>query len=256
MIDDEESAVAIVTGAGQGLGRGIALRLAKGGARVVACDKNPEALAETLLLAGRGLLMRAMTLDVTHPNGPRDAVRFTLDSFGSIDWLVNNAGVGSAKGILETDDAAWDRYSDVNLRSVFRMSREVLPQLKAGRGSIVNMASVFGVLGAPGAAPYCATKAGVIGLTRQLACDFGPKGIRVNAVAPGIVATPATAAMLDPGNKRFKSLILDTIPYTRIGRPEDIGNAVYFLCSDQASYINGHVLCVDGGWTATGYLAE
>ncbi|MES2534679.1 MAG: SDR family oxidoreductase [Pseudomonadota bacterium] len=255
MTIDNQSPVAIVTGGGQGLGREMVLRFVREGARVVICDMNPEMLAQTRELSGNPDAVRTITQDVTAESAPRDAVKLALDQFGQIDWLVNNAGIGSAKSILDTTDAEWDRYSDINLRSVFRYSREVLPHLKPGRGSIVHVASIFGILGHPNTAPYAATKAAVIGLTKQMAADCGPKGIRVNAVAPGLIETPLTAERLLT-NKRFKALMVDTTPFHRIGKPEDIANAVYFLCSDQASFVSGHTLVVDGGWSVVNYVPE
>ncbi len=247
--------VAIVTGGGQGLGREIVLRFLREGVRVVACDMNADTLAQTLALAGEhSARLRTIVQDVTADDAPRDAVQLALQAFGGLDWLVNNAGIGSAKAVHDTTDADWDRYANVNLRSVFRYSREALPHLQAGRGSIVHMASTVGIIGSVATAPYAATKAALGGLTRQMATDYGPRGIRINAVAPGIVETPLTMERVR-NNAAFKALIVDTVPFPRIGRAEDIANAVYFLCSDQASFINGHTLVVDGGWSVVNYIA-
>jgi NAD(P)-dependent dehydrogenase (short-subunit alcohol dehydrogenase family) len=245
--------VAIVTGGGQGLGREIALRFAREGVCVVVSDMNAETLAQTLDLAGNTAQMRTITQNVTAEDAPRTAVKLAVESFGRLDWLVNNAGIGNAKAVHETTDADWDRFADINLRSAFRYAREVLPHLESGRGCIVHMASTLGILGSTNNASYAASKAALIGLTRQMAADYGPKGIRTNAVAPGLIETPLTLERLR-NNKAFKSLIVDTTPFPRIGRPQDIANAVYFLCSDQASFINGHTLVVDGGWSVANYV--
>jgi NAD(P)-dependent dehydrogenase (short-subunit alcohol dehydrogenase family) len=151
-----------------------------------------------------------------------------------------------------TSDEDLDRFLAVNLRAVFRFTREALGALEAG-GCIVHIASTFGLMGNPSAAPYATTKAALVGLTRQMAGDYGPKGIRVNAVAPGVIRTPLTEERL--GNPAFRRLMVDTTPFPRIGKPEDIAAAVRFLCSEDASFVNGHVLVVDGGWSATNYVA-
>jgi NAD(P)-dependent dehydrogenase (short-subunit alcohol dehydrogenase family) len=246
---------ALVTGAGSGIGRAVTLRFVGAGARVVAVDLNPKGLAETIRLAGPSAMIEPVTLDVTADDAPKTAVDRAVTRFGRLVWLVNNAGIGKAKAAHETSDAEWDRYVDVNLRQLFRFSREALPHLRPERGAIVNIASVFGLFGHPGTAPYAATKAAVVGLTHQMAADYGPKGIRVNAVAPGVIETELTAERIatDP---RFMALNIDPIPFPRLGRPDDVANAVYFLVSPEAAYISGHVLAVDGGWSVTNYSAR
>ncbi|WP_263143650.1 SDR family oxidoreductase [Pseudomonas sp. RIT-PI-AD] len=245
--------VALITGAGQGLGRATALRLLEAGAHVVITDLDARLLEETRELSGAPERVAALVQDVTAQDAPAQAVAFALDRFGGLDWLINNAGIGKAKSVAQTSDEEWDRYADINLRSVFRFSREALPHLRPGRGCIVNLASIFGLLGHPGVAPYAATKAALVGLTRQMAVDYGPQGIRVNAVAPGIIETPLTAERIRT-DARFKALMIDTTPFHRIGRPEDVANAIHFLCSDQASFISGHTLTVDGGWSVGNYV--
>lgn len=245
--------VAIVTGGAQGLGLAIVQRFLREGARVLVCDLNPETLARLQAEAAAPGRLRTLVQDVTAQDAPRDAVRLALDAFGGVDCLINNAGIGNAKSVLDTTDEDWDRYANINLRSAFRYSREVLPHLQAGRSSIVHIASTLGLMGSLATAPYAATKAALIGLTRQMAADYGPKGIRINAVAPGIIETPLTVERMR-GNERFKKLILDTTPFPRMGRPEDIANAVWFLCSDQAGFVSGHTLVVDGGWSVANYV--
>lgn len=246
--------VALITGAGQGLGRATALRLAEAGARVVITDLDLALLEQTRALSTRPDAFHLLRQDVTAEAAPREAVAAALEAFGGLDWLINNAGIGKAKSVGETTDEEWDRYTDINLRSVFRFSREALPHLRPGRGCIVNLASIFGLLGHPGVAPYAATKAALVGLTRQMAVDYGPRGIRVNAVAPGIIETPLTRERIQ-GDARFKAVMIDTTPFHRIGQPEDVANAIHFLCSDQAGFISGHTLVVDGGWSIGNYVA-
>jgi NAD(P)-dependent dehydrogenase (short-subunit alcohol dehydrogenase family) len=244
--------VALVTGAGSGIGRATALRFVRAGASVLAVDLNGDGIEETRRLAEKPDRIALLTADVTAEDAPAKAVAEAVARFGRLDWLVNNAGIGNAKSAADTSDAEWDRYVDVNLRSLFRFSREALPHLEPGRGAIVNLASVFGLFGHPRVAPYAATKAGVIGLTQQMAADLGPKGVRVNAVAPGVIETALTRQRIDT-DQRFQALNIDPIPFPRLGRPEDVANAIYFLCSDEAAYISGHVLAVDGGWSVTNY---
>lgn len=247
-----ETKVALVTGAGSGIGRATTLRLVRDGVRVVALDLNGDGLDETRKLAGKLDLTSPIVADVTADTAPRDAVDHALERFGRLDWLVNNAGIGNAKPVHETSDADWDRYNDVNLRSLFRFSREALRVLEPGRGAIVHVASVYGLFGYPGVAPYAATKAAIVGLTHQMAADYGPRGIRVNAVAPGLIETPLTRERIET-NARYQALAVDSVPFPRLGKPEDIANAISFLCSDEAAFISGHVLTVDGGWSVTNY---
>jgi NAD(P)-dependent dehydrogenase (short-subunit alcohol dehydrogenase family) len=247
-----EPFVALVTGAGSGIGRATTLRFVRAGARVLAVDLNEAGLQETRRLADDPEAVALLVKNVTADDAPAAAISEAVRAFGRLDWLVNNAGIGNAKAAHQTSDAEWDRYVDVNLRSLFRFSREALPHLAPGRGAIVNLASVFGLFGHPRVAPYAATKAAVVGLTHQMAADYGPKGIRVNAVAPGVIETALTRERI-AGDVRYQALNIDPIPFPRLGRPEDVANAIHFLCSEEAAYISGHVLAVDGGWSVTNY---
>jgi NAD(P)-dependent dehydrogenase (short-subunit alcohol dehydrogenase family) len=247
-----EHRVAIVTGAGAGIGRATTRRLVAGGAAVLAVDLNGDGLRETCNLCTDPDRVAILALDITWANAATSAIDRAVATFGGVDWLVNNAGIGKAKAAHETSDAEWDRYMDINLTALFRFSREALRVLQPGRGAIVNIASVFGLFGHPGTAPYAATKAAVVGLTHQMAADYGPQGIRINAVAPGVIETALTKERIAT-DARFQALNIDPIPFRRLGVPEDVANAVHFLCSDEASYINGHVLAVDGGWSVTSY---
>jgi NAD(P)-dependent dehydrogenase (short-subunit alcohol dehydrogenase family) len=240
----------IVTGAGQGIGRAIAERFLEEGARVLAVDMKPGGLAA--FPAGANLA--TMVLDMTEKEAPSAVIRQCVESFGSVSIVVNNVGVGNAPPLHETTDEIFDHYMDVNLRTTFRLSRDALPELRKARGAIVNIASSIALSGYRRWAAYAAAKAGVVALTRNMAADYGPEGIRVNAVAPGIIATPQTAGRLQTA--RFQATIVGTMPLGQVGRPEDIASAVTFLASDEACMITGQVLAVDGGQTSSVFIGE
>lgn len=241
---------AIVTGAGLGIGRAIALRLHEEGARVLAVDKNPEVLAA---LPGSERL-RTLLADVTDEGAPALIVNACLQAFGAIDVLVNNAGLGNAPPFHESTDADYEKWMGVNLKSTFRLTRQAFDALLASRGVVLNIASSLGVAGYRRQSVYSMAKAGVIGLTRNLAADYGDAGIRVNAIAPGIIATPQTASRLN--TSRFYATIVGTTPMGRPGKPEEIAGAAAFLCSDDAGFVNGHILVVDGGQTASAFVSD
>jgi NAD(P)-dependent dehydrogenase (short-subunit alcohol dehydrogenase family) len=246
-------ACALVTGAASGIGRAIAIKFSREGWSVLGVDLNADALEETgQLISGHSGAFEGLAVDITDKTAPDQAVAAAIENFGRLDCLVNNAGIGFAKSAGDTTDEEWDRFIAVNQTSVFRMSREALKVLPENTGSIVNIASIAAVVGLSESFSYVATKTAVVGMTRQLATDYGPRGIRVNAIAPGQIETPLTAERI-AGNPRFVAFNVDPIPFPRLGHVDDIANAVYFLSSDQASYINGHTLVVDGGWTATNF---
>ncbi|MFP6742927.1 MAG: SDR family oxidoreductase [Alphaproteobacteria bacterium] len=243
----------IVTGAAGGIGRAIAQRLARDGASVLAVDVKAEDLAQTMaLIASDGGRAEALVSDVTGDDSPGTIVAACVAAFGGLDMLVNNAGIGGRTVVGDLSDDDWDLMLDTNLRSVFRMSREALKAIATPGGRIVNISSVFGLVGFSRSAAYGAAKAGVAQLTRQMTADFGPRGIRINAIAPGIIDTPMTARNIreDPW---FQKAMIETTPWG-IGTPEDIAGVAAFLCSDDARYIAGEVINVDGGWMATRYL--
>jgi NAD(P)-dependent dehydrogenase (short-subunit alcohol dehydrogenase family) len=248
-----DAKVALVTGAGSGIGRATAQLLATEGVSVLATDRNAEGLAQAAASCVHQDRLRTLVQDVAADDAPKQAVALALQAFGRLDWLVNNAGIGGARAVHETEDADLDRFLAINVRSVFRFAREAVRVMQPG-GSIVNLASVFGMIGCPGSSAYAAAKAAVIGLTHQMAADYGPRGIRVNAVAPGLIETAMTRERI-AGSARYKVLMRDTTPFPRHGQPEDIANAIHFLCSERAGFINGHVLVVDGGWSVTNHIA-
>jgi NAD(P)-dependent dehydrogenase (short-subunit alcohol dehydrogenase family) len=246
---------AVVTGAAGGIGRATALRLAREGCRVLAADREAEGLAETAgLAAAQGTPVETMAADVATAEAPGAVIGAAMARFGALHLLMNNAGVGGSKRADLTSDEEFDAHLAVNLRSVFRFSREAVGVMPAG-GAIVNVASIFGIIGFPGTAAYAAAKAGVAGLTRQMAADCGPSGVRVNAIAPGLIETGMTRRRIAESNW-FRGQMTDMTPLGRNGQPEDIAAAAAFLLSDDAAFITGQVLVVDGGWLTTRYRAQ
>ena len=243
---------AIVTGAASGIGRATTVRLAADGAHVLAVDRNAEGLAETLELAATGPgRCAAFHGDVTDKGTPAGMVRACREQLGEVRILVNNAGIGASVAAHLTDDDDLDRFLDVNLRALFRCAREAVAAMRgAGGGVIIQIASIFGMVGVPNSSIYSATKAAVIGLTQNMAADYGPGGVRVNAIAPGMILTPMNEDRFRE-NAWFQDLLLAGTPLGRVGALQDIANAIAFLCSDEASFITGHTLVVDGGWSAT-----
>lgn len=252
MNSKESRRVALVTGAANGIGRATAARLHADGFQVVAIDRDGDRLAT--LCDGLDGRIASLVQDVAAEDAPQAIVRKALDTFGRVDVLANIAGIGAAKEAGLTSDAEFDRFVATNLRSVFRLSREALAHMQAG-AAIVSVSSTFGLVGFPQSSSYAATKAAIIGLTRQMAVDYGPRGIRVNAVAPGLIATPLTRERIAT-NPLYRTLLIRGTPFPRIGDPRDVAAAIAFLCSDDAGFINGQVLAVDGGWSATRYSAD
>ena len=244
---------AIVTGAGSGIGRATTRRLISDGFNVLAVDRNATGLSETteLLPAGSGQC-RPLTVDITDDDAPDSMVEACKAEFGGVHVLINNAGIGASVATHLTSDSDLDRFLDVNLRALFRCARSGVVAMRDGGegGVIIQLASIFGIMGVVNSSIYSATKAAVIGLTRNMAADYGPYGIRVNAIAPGMILTPINRDRFET-NSYFRETLLDATPLGRVGAPEDIANGIAFLCSDQAGFITGHTLVIDGGWSST-----
>jgi NAD(P)-dependent dehydrogenase (short-subunit alcohol dehydrogenase family) len=245
--------VAVVTGAGSGIGRFTARVFAAAGARVVVADINVNGARETLhqiiAAGGQGI---ALEVDVSKPASVDSLVSATLKEFGEVHTLVNNAAIQINKTVETTEFEEWNRQLAVNMGGVFLCSKHFLPHLRKTKGSIINMSSVNGFFTEPGCAGYCATKAGIIGLTKAMAIDHGREGIRVNCICPGYIdaglAEGYFQSQPDPAAARLSAGLLHALG--RIGRPEEIGNAALFLASKEASFITGSVMVVDGGFSS------
>jgi 3-oxoacyl-[acyl-carrier protein] reductase len=233
--------VALVTGGSRGIGAAISRELAEAGARVAVNYRAGQEAAETLAGEIGGLAVQA---DVSSADEVRGLVERVESELGDLDILVNNAGVTRDTLIARMSDEDWETVIDTNLRGTFNTSRAVARKMLRRRsGAIVNLSSVVGVHGNPGQANYAASKAGIIGLTKALARELGSRGVRVNAIAPGYISTELTDVLPEAA----RALILQNTPLGRLGEPDDVAGAVRFLCSDEAAFITGEVLLVDGG---------
>jgi NAD(P)-dependent dehydrogenase (short-subunit alcohol dehydrogenase family) len=256
-----ENKVAIVTGAGSGIGRAAAIRFAAEGAAVVCADLfGPTAEATAAVARDAGNDAVSVEVDVADSGSVGALVEQCVTTYGRLDVLYANAGVGGVGNAIDTDEAEWARVIGINLTGVWLCAKYALPHMvSAGSGAIVNQASIGGLIGVPAVAAYAAAKAGVIGLTRQMALDFAPSGVRVNAIAPGTVSTPLVqgiwekgAGLVSGGDLAAREAAAAAVyPLKRIGTPDDIANLALFLASDEASWITGAVYVVDGGKTAS-----
>ena len=241
-----EGKTAIVTGGSRGIGRGIALKLAEGGANVVITFAGNEAAANETVseMEKFGVKAKAVQADAADPASAAGVVAAAVELGGSVDILVNNAGITRDNLMMRMKDEEFDAVIDTNLKGVFSMMKAVTkPMMKARYGRIVNISSVVGVYGNAGQVNYAAAKAGVIGMTKSVAKELGSRGITCNAVAPGFIETDMTAALSDD----VKEKLAGQITLGRLGQVEDVAEAAAFLASDQASYITGQVLEVAGG---------
>ena len=254
--------VVVVTGAATGIGRGIAIRFAREGATVVVSDIHPEPLVgkkgeppTVELIVQDGGLAHYASADISRAEQVDHLLAETVQRYGRLDVMVNNAAVFSSACVLDTTDDAWDALMSVNLRGQFLCCRRAIaqmllqPMVREVRGRIINVSSQHGMVGPPSAFSYAVSKGGMVQMTRQLAVDYGPQGIIVNAVAPGRIITgthtgddDATSPILEYSKART--------PFHRLGRVEDVAGAALFLASDDCSFISGHNLLVDGGWMA------
>lgn len=244
---------ALVTGGGSGIGQAIAGRFAAEGARVTVAGRTRESVAETVAhITERGGVAMPAGAEVTDAAAVQAMVAGAIDAMGSIDILVNNAGKAIGDDILETDLETWDLDLAVVLRSVFLCTKAVLPGMIAqGRGAIVNISSVNGLTGL-GEEGYSAAKAGMINLTQNVAVRYGPSGIRANCICPATIRTPIWSDVLERDPTVFERLAA-WYPLGRVGEPDDVANAALFLASDEAAWITGATLTVDGGLLAGSY---
>ncbi len=241
---DLKGKVAVVTGASRGIGLEIARTLASQGAKVALISTREREELASQMAGETGSEVRSYACDVSDSEQVSETFKAILEAFGQIDILVNNAGITRDGLVMRMKDADFDDVIRTNLRSAFLCTRAVARHMMGRRtGRIVNMASINGIRAQAGQSNYAASKAGIIGLTKTNAMEFAARGITVNAVAPGFIGTDMTAKLSPEAIEKFK----DSIPAQRIGQPKDVANAVAFLVSDEASYITGQVLGVDGG---------
>ncbi|MCV7284631.1 SDR family oxidoreductase [Mycolicibacterium wolinskyi] len=245
--------VAIVTGASSGIGFGCATKLAEAGMAVLGAGRDEERLAELERAIGDPERVQTVAADLTADDGPSRVVEAAVQRWGHVDFLINNAGIGSPKPLHETDDETLDHFLGIMLRAPFRLARDVLPHMGSG-SAIINVTSTFAVVGGLRGGAYSAAKGGLTALTTHIACQYGAQGIRCNAVAPGVTVTPMVEHRLQ--NEGFRKMQTEMTPHTRLGRVEDVASTVAFLCSDGGSFINGQTIVVDGGWSSTKYLSD
>jgi NAD(P)-dependent dehydrogenase (short-subunit alcohol dehydrogenase family) len=246
-----DGGVALVSGAASGIGRATAQRFAEEGASVVAADIDVEGGEETVSqIESEGGEATFVETDVTDESDLATAVETAVDTYGGLNFAFNNAGIeGDQVSFSEQDDANWNQVLDINLNGVFFAMREEIPAiLESGGGAIVNTSSIAGILGFPNLSPYVASKHGVVGLTKTAAVEFSSDGLRVNAVLPGVIETPMVARSGEQDPEATEQTIAG-IPASRLGQPEEIASAVVWLCSEDASYVTGQPLPVDGGYS-------
>lgn len=237
-----ESKVAFITGGASGIGAGIAKKFIQEGARVIICDVDAETGTKTAQQIGGNIHFYKM--DISDEGEVKKTVETVVNEFSKIDILINNAGITNDKLLLRMTKQDWESVIAINLTGTFLVTKAIMRyMIKQRYGRIVNIASVIGLIGNPGQANYAASKAGIIGFTKSCAKELAGRNITVNAIAPGFIETKMTGNILD----EVKQYYLKLIPLRRFGLPEDVANLVLFLVSDQASYITGQVICLDGG---------
>ena len=244
---DNSARVAVITGGSRGIGRAVALKFAEEKAKIVIVHYDPDesAASDTLnMIAQQGVEAESHKVDVSSHGDVEDLFEAILSRFGKLDVLVNNAGITRDTLLMRMSEDDWDLVMRINLKSVFNCTQAVIrPMIKQRGGRIVNISSLVGQIGNAGQANYVASKAGMMGFTKTVAREVAGRGITVNAVAPGYIDTEMTASLPD----KVKQAFLEQIPLGRVGKPEDVAEAVYWLCSGGASYITGQVIHVNGG---------
>ena len=245
--------VAIITGASSGIGWGTTVKLHGMGMAVLGIGRDADKLARLEADIGDPARVATLAIDITRDEAPKRIVELAVERWGRIDFLINNAGVGSPKPLHETDDEMLDYFLDLMLRAPFRLARDVLPHMQPG-SAIINISSTFAVIGGRRGGAYSAAKGGLTALTTHIACQYGAQGIRCNAVAPGVTVTPMVEHRLE--DEMFKRINVEMTPSPRLGTIEDIASTIAFLCSPGGSFINGQTIVVDGGWSSTKYLSD
>lgn len=244
--------VVLITGASAGIGAATARRFAKAGWRIVAVARGQQGLDRLAEELSGTTDVATLAVDVSAADAGDRAVALAVERFGRLDALVNNAGSGKWAPVGDTSDELIEEVLGISLKAPFRFARAALKVM--GRGaSITNIGSTWGLVGGVGGGIYCVVKAGLVGLTRSLATDYGPKGIRTNLVAPGVIRTDMTDAYWD--SDYFQRLNQEMTPFDRDGTPEDVANAIFFLASPEGSYMNSQVIALDGGWSSNKYLS-
>lgn len=244
--------VAIITGAGSGIGLATAKQLHAAGMAIVGVGRTPAKLEALVAELGEQDRVETVAIDIAADEAPQAIVNAALDRFGRIDFLINNAGLGSPKPLHETDDETLDQFLGVMLRAPFRLARDTIVHMQSG-SAIINVTSTFAVVGGRRGGAYSASKGGLTALTLHMACEYGAQGIRSNCVAPGVTVTDMVSGRLE--DTGFRRMNIEMTPAPRLGTVEDVASTIAFLCSPGAAHINGQTIVVDGGWSTTKYLS-